>query len=196
MHEVFYGPKALESLFEDFLAVIRETHGSWHNQNIQPNRKLTEAKLFLGQHKQGICPHYQLIEVCAEIMGIKAAVLFKFEHFCGRITKEETVNTGCLGQSFSTREMYIPFTTCFAVMYILKEAVRLARSGRPAAILISSRPTEGELERVSNYVAREQKYRHGREIIELWAKTIPRNLGTKKGHYPEKELKRCEHSPS
>ena len=95
---------------------------------------------------------------------------------------------GCFGHSRFFSQNHIPFTSCFAMMYILGEAVRLVKPERPAEVKISSRPTEKELERVSSYVAKEKRYSSGRQIVKLWAKTVPQTLGSRAKHYSEKNL--------
>ncbi|MDP2934502.1 MAG: hypothetical protein Q8N59_01930 [bacterium] len=192
MHETFYGTQALESFFEDFLSIFQMggvgTFGrNWRNKNIQPERKIIETESVLGRGKYDICPHYQLIETCAEIMGISPTTLLNFKFFCGIILKEDTVGGGCFGHSRFFSQNHIPFTSCFAIMYILEEAVKLAKSEKPAEIKISLRPTKEEVEKVNSYAVGEKKYNHGRQIIALWARTVPRTLRIRK-HYSKKDL--------
>lgn len=143
--DISEGPKTdnlLRLCFEKFLSGcnLNQSNLEWENVNLQPKRK-TE--------KIPACPHYRIIELCANIIGIKN--LNSFEYFCGLAQRNVQVNN-------RPGEKY-PFSCCLAIKYLLLKSLELAQSEK---LFPPDRTAE--------------KVKQGKKIIKLWEKTIPRNM--------------------
>jgi hypothetical protein len=186
-----FGIKALEALFQAFLFAQGEfgvVQDRWEHKNLQPGRKArSRLYWYLGGHN--ICPHYDLIELCADIMGIKPSELAKFDYFCGFLIKTTylPVSMSLLPKKGATK--LIPFRCCGAIRDILTLAIDYAKSERPKPIgEISGSPSEKQRKELKDFLIADKRFKEGRQILRLWARTIPENVGVRKKKYSEKQL--------
>lgn len=144
----------LKLCFEKFLSScnINQSDLEWEDTNLQPKKK-TE--------KTPTCPHYRIIKLCANIIGIRN--LDSFEYFCGLAQKNLQVNN-------RSGEKH-PFSCCLAVRYLLIKSLELVQSEELF-------PPDGTAEKV----------KQGKKIIKLWEKTIPRNIKIDKKTNPDQRL--------
>jgi hypothetical protein len=190
MEEKLFGIKALEICFHAFLfghGKTGITKDDWRDKNLQPKR--TAERKSWSRYKHDWCPHYDLIELCAGIMGIEPSELNEFNYFCGFLVKD-------IGLPGPMRLLprrgggeLIPFCCCQAIRDILNLSIEFAKSKKPRPIKkISDSLSEKERKKLQKFLITDQKFNQGQQILKLWKKTIPRNIGTEKRRYSEDDL--------
>ncbi len=205
MKENLFGIKALESCFEYLLSLHEASAGqygqNWRDKNIQPKegkkeeslkRRIAKETLKEKANKDGTnhtCPHYELLEFSAEIVGIKPEELASFDYFCGIIRKDVMVS-GLGGRNRKVGGVEeIPFRCCSAIRYIIQRELELAKTKKPKPITqISESPSEDEKKKVQEFFEADEKFKAGQQIFNLWKKTVTKNIGTKKLKYSDNEL--------
>lgn len=78
----------------------------WRDINVQTNRVET---------RKPFCPHYNLIELCANVMGISNTEIQRFKNFCGIINFV----------SFHQLSAQVPFTFCSALRLAMIQALQV-----------------------------------------------------------------------
>jgi len=194
-----FGIKALESFSQLAMSVRFEKHSLpisiWKPVNVQPNKKSTRLekemeKFILNNSKKiRICPHYELIKLGAGIMGIKPEELIKFNYFCGVIRKDPIINDYASRRLGLGKVTETPFWCCKAIGELMNKALELAKARKPVSIeRISSRPSKEEVEKVNEFYEADKKWQRGQDVLDIWRKTIPENMGTGRTKYSDNLL--------
>lgn len=167
-------PKFTESMMEGlFDLIMTKKEGQWIHANVQPCRNGQLGKLhFLTLDKNpyrkiGICPHYDLLKICAElIFNADIRQIDSVDHFCG-VYRTDNFQRG-------QRVAYTddPSFYCAILKDALEKSLQLVRSRDPKKILISKTPDEAELKKVKRFVAEKNEFNAGQEILKFWRKQI------------------------
>jgi hypothetical protein len=159
-----FGPDVLEQYLEDFRRCYRLTFTLWKSVNLQPGK---------NPSKLGICPHYELISLCAEIVGVKPEIISSFNYFCGIFRKDVMVtdHAGTRSQVGGVEET--PFRCCAAVAAIMSMAIIYAKSPAPKGIKeISDDPSEDEQRRIKEYLQKHAEFKSGQEVLKHLRGTV------------------------
>jgi len=196
MIEKLFGIKALENCFNITLSAHNIALGpykeNWRNKNIQPKRKINKnEKLIRGESEYGICPHYEFIGLCADIMGIRSDELARFDYFCGLLVKQMYLHKPMSFPSRKVGDTLIPFRCCAAINDLMSWAIKLAKLKRPRALKKMpdfSSPSEEDRERMKKFFAAYEKFEVGQKILEFWREIVPKNIGMRSIRYSKTAL--------
>lgn len=178
-----FGIEALRDDLEMFLTYALKERGDWTDVNIQKNSEIKTKESGLG-----VCLHYELIELCAEIVGIKPSELAYFDRFCGFFKKDIMVSGPFGGFSKLGGEEQVPFQCCEAIASILKSRLELLKAKKPESIQISKTPSENELEKVQEFVSDDHKFKSGQKVYSFWKGVVPKKIGMREMKYSKKKL--------
>lgn len=166
MIEELFGINALKKRFESFLTTfqigrISMGQEQWIGKNFQ--------------FKSPVCPHYQLVELCAEAMEIRKDKLGSFCHFCGIAQKDIMVGgLDCRRKEVGGIEQ-LPFCACGVITDLMEIAIEVAKFKKPELVRkISESPDEKEKKKVRNYLAILEAFEIGQKILTKWKFGIPR----------------------
>ena len=164
MTKELFGIKALERWFESFLKASQTGESVWFGGNFQPGHPIGNS----------ICPHYQLLEICAEVMEIKKNELVSFSHFCGVVQRYIMVG----GPDGRRREMggieKNPFRVCEVIANLMEITIQCAGHEKPKPIKkISEFPDKKEREEIKNYLLDSEAFEIAQKILMKWRSGIP-----------------------
>lgn len=125
--------KTLEELF-----LLTPHQGvEWQSQNYFPDSKwakdrqryLEAEKAHGREHKLGLCPHAEIVSICAELAGVRG--LSETEHYCGELFAErERMDF----RSPGSRPDY--FMACRSIAAFLNDQIRQCGAQRPKQELL------------------------------------------------------------
>ena len=198
MENRLFGTKALEIWLNITLSAhdlgIGPHRQNWEDKNVQPKRKISDEKKQVDEMwdrntDYRLCPHYELVELCAEIMGIKPKELASFEFFCGLFSKDIMVGDRLGTYSKKGGVEKIPFRSCETIKDLMDQAVRFAKSRKPVSIgPISDRPSKKEVKKIEKFSLADEKFKLGQEILVIWKETVLSNVNTRQGSRSKRAL--------
>lgn len=127
------------------------------------------------------CPHCQLIELVAEILGISSKELGKFEYFCGLRRKDVMVSDMWGRHSRLGGFEKEPFTACVVLRSMIRNVISFIKVEDPGEVRISENTTidsEGQLEKLKEKLTARKDFQLGCKILKFLEKTISKNFLT------------------
>ena len=156
--------------------------GKWIDFNIQPARPVNFKSVNVKnssldpeeiRKKVNICPHYVLLEMIAEILGIGGLELSEFSNFCGVFVDRIMVGDSRGRHLEEGGVEKNPVSFCMTLYFLLDEALNLAKTETPQDLIFNSKSSADEVDMASAVIESWKSYLIGRELLKVWRENVP-----------------------
>ncbi len=180
--EKLFGISVLQEYFKLTARVDESAGTEWMDVNIQPDRVINIENISVKslewrpeelRKKVKICPHYQFLEMMAQILMIDQFDFSQYRHFCGLIESPIMVGDR-YGRHFERGGIKKEtFTVCHAFDMIIHSYLELATTKLPEDIVLTPNSTLQEIEKGKEKSRQLERYLYGQKILSIWKISLP-----------------------
>lgn len=156
-------------------------NGKWYPKNIQPKYPLEadfKVKFQVERGKIGICPHYTLLEVIAEMLYVTPEEFQEIKQFCG-YTETPIMVDGPYGRhgeiGGASQE---PVTCCRALHDMLGVCIGILQTVEPPPINVDIHASREYLQEAQANIAKWRQFKEGQCVYEELSESISRLFPT------------------